>query len=373
MLKGFIEYVDEFVVKGWALDTKIPNKRLTVHIYLNNEKVGETRADIYRSDIESARLSDGRSCYLFNFPRQQKAVSREAVSVFAADSEGTIAPLIRLDPPPIDNSETGVTVLPTRDAQLNTSNFSTLRAEQPAHFDYIRFDANNNCNVHCVYCHNQRTDDIVSTEELKAFIDHNVLSVENFQMGCIMEPTMDERLCDHLLLVANSRARPKQHFILQTNGILLHRHDSSKIRDAGLTRLSVSIDSADPKIHSALRGGTSIAKLDRNIVDFSKNCPDAEVVFITTITQLNISDVESLVRFGIDLGVGNFTFREVFYHLDNSVVDHSRMPALTLHPGDFVRMAERLRTKFGNQVTFFFADEELLRKGVEKIITDSRL
>ena len=260
----------------------------------------------------------------------------------------------------------------TRDAQLNIHNFLTMRAERPASFDYIRFDPNNNCNVQCVYCHNQRSDAIISTDDLQAFVDHNVRTVGTFQMGCIMEPTLDQRLGDLLLLIAQSRARPRHNFVLQTNGILLHRHDAGKIREAGLTQLSISIDSADPNIHSALRGGTSIAKLDRNITNFTKNCPDAEVMFITTVTRLNISAMEPLVRFGMDLGVNHFTFREVFYHPDNDVVDHVRMPALMLHPDDFAHMAQSLRAAFGDRVTFLFADEKILKSGVEKILVDSR-
>jgi molybdenum cofactor biosynthesis enzyme MoaA len=369
MLNGFIEHIDEFAVEGWTLDTDVPNKRLTVHIYLDNEKIGETCANVYRSDIESAGLSDGRSGYLFKFSGQQNNISREAVRVFATDAVGALAPLSRLEPVPPGSSAMDH---PTRDAQLNTYNFLTLRAEQPARYDYLRFDSNNTCNVHCVYCHNHRSDAVISTEELQTFMDHNVLSVENFQIGCIMEPTLDQQLCEHLLLVAKSRARPRQHFILQTNGILLHRHDPGKIRDAGLTQLSISIDSADPKIHSALRGGTSIAKLDRNIVNFSKNCPDAEVVFITTVTQLNIANMDSLVRFGIELGVGHFTFREVLYDPSSDVVDHSRMPELMLRLGDFARMAQSLRAEFGDRVNFLFADEELLKVSAEKIMADSR-
>ncbi|MFH0785893.1 MAG: radical SAM protein [Pseudomonadota bacterium] len=358
MLKGFVEYIDEFTVKGWVIDTEFPNKCTTVHCYVDNEKMGEAVADNFRSDIKTAGLSDGWSGYVFYFPGKLESGLFKSVKVFAVNASGVHFPLPRL--------RTTGRVQSTRDSQLNVYNFLTLRSELPDRFAYIRFDPNNCCNVRCVYCHNHRSSAIITTEDFRAFVDHNVLSVENFQMGCIMEPTLDQRLGDLLLLVANSRARPRYNFVLQTNGILLDRHDPGKIRQAGLTHLSLSIDSVDPEINKALRGGANIEKLKQNITNFAKNCPEVEVVFITTVTQLNILAMEPLVRFGMDFGVGHFTFREVFYHPDNDMVDHSRMPALMLLPGDFTRMAQGLVATFGDSVTFLFSSDESRKQGVAK-------
>jgi MoaA/NifB/PqqE/SkfB family radical SAM enzyme len=121
-----------------------------------------------------------------------------------------------------------------KDSQLNVYNLKQMRQLAPERFHYVRFDPNNNCNVHCVHCHNQRSDDIVETGEFKSFLEENVTSIDNFQMGCVMEPTLDKRLTDLMLLVSRSHARPSQEFILQTNGTLLHRHDHAKMIEAGL-------------------------------------------------------------------------------------------------------------------------------------------
>jgi MoaA/NifB/PqqE/SkfB family radical SAM enzyme len=261
---------------------------------------------------------------------------------------------------------------PARDAQLNVYNVAQLRSDPPDRFYYVRFDPNNDCNVHCVYCHNHRSEDVVSAEDLDAFLRENVVSLENFQMGCIMEPTLDPRLGDLLLLVARSRAKPLRDFVLQTNGILLHMHDPTKLRDAGLTRLHVSIDSSDPKIHRALRGGTSLAKVGANVQRFIKSCAPAEVSFVTTVTRLNLPSMEALVRYGLDLGVRSFAFREVFYWLDSDVVDHARMPGLVLLPGQFAEMAARLRAGFPEGISFDFADDERLARLDQKMRLDSR-
>ena len=244
--------------------------------------------------------------------------------------------------------------------------------EPPDRFDHVRFDPNNDCNVHCVYCHNHRSAVQVSTEEFQSFLEQNVTSLGNFQMGCIMEPTLDPRLADLLMLVARSPVRPSREFMLQTNGILLHMHDAGKMRDSGLTSLSISIDAADPKVHRLLRGGTSIEKVGRNIAKFKKECPSTAIVFITTVTRLNLASVHGLVSFGLGLGVARFVFREVFYRTDSDVVDHTRMPELVLRRGEFDEMKRSLRARFGDEVNFDFADEERLERSAVKMILDSR-
>jgi MoaA/NifB/PqqE/SkfB family radical SAM enzyme len=256
------------------------------------------------------------------------------------------------------------------DAQLNVYNVAAMLARPRARYDFLRIDPNNTCNVQCVYCHNHRSAVIVPTEEILAFLAGRVVSVRYLQVGCVMEPTLDARLADLLLAVRRTRP-PERTLMLQTNGILLHRHDHGKLADAGLTTLSVSIDSADPQVHKVLRGGTSLAKVGGNIRRFREACPQTEVHFITTVTRLNLPSLEHLVRFGLDLGVSRFVLREVFYHPDNDVVNHARMPELLLRAGEYPAMACRLQEQFGDRATFDFADESRLLTAERKMLVDS--
>lgn len=244
-----------------------------------------------------------------------------------------------------------------------------MLARPRTRYDFLRIDSNNACNVQCVYGHNHRSAVIVPTESLLTFLSERVVAVRQVQMGCAMEPTLDSRLADLLLAVRRLRP-PSDGLILQTNGILLHQHDVGKLAQAEVTRLAVSIDSADPQVHKALRGGTSLAKVGTNIRRFQAACPAADVHFITTVSRLNLHTLEDLVRFGLDLGVSRYVLREVFYHPDSSVVDHARMPTLLLEPGEYVTMADTLRRKFGSAM-FEFADQARLAAAEEKMQADS--
>jgi len=258
-----------------------------------------------------------------------------------------------------------------QDAQLNVYNLAIMRQQHPRRFAFLRVDSNNDCNVHCVYCHNHRSADRLDAADLRAFLEQNVIRVDNFQLGCIMEPTLDPRMADLMLLVAGSRARPTHRFVLQTNGLLLHRHDHAKMRDAGLTHLSASIDSADPATHKLLRGGSSLSKTIANIVAFRTSCPAAEVEFITTVTRANVDAMDALVALGLDLGVSGFVLRAVFYLPENNVVDHARMLELLLGPDDFARMRDRLTARFGGRARFEFADSVTLDRSAQQMKADS--
>jgi MoaA/NifB/PqqE/SkfB family radical SAM enzyme len=187
-----------------------------------------------------------------------------------------------------------------------------------------------------------------------------------------MEPTLDMRLADFMLLIAESPAKPACDFILQTNGILLHRHDHGKLRKAGLTRLSVSMDAADPEVQRDLRNGTSLQKVLRNVKGFIDACPKTSVEFITTVTRANIDKVDELVAVGLDIGISQFVFREVFYYPENDVVDHTRMPELVLRKGEFRQMMDRVLGRFEGRANFVFADNEFLHSSMRKMITDSK-
>jgi molybdenum cofactor biosynthesis enzyme MoaA len=258
------------------------------------------------------------------------------------------------------------------DGQVNVYNFKTLMEQPFSNYGSLRFDPNNTCNLRCVYCHNHRSDEIIDSDHFRTFLHAKVGRVLNFQVGCIMEPTMDKRLADIVLLIAESPAKPAYDFILQTNGLLLHRHDEGKLRDACLTRLSVSMDAADPALQKDLRGGTSLEKVLRNIRGFMAACPQTRVEFITTVTRGNIDKVDELVAVGLNMGVTRFIFREVFYYPDNNVVDHSRMPELVLHKGEFRQMMDRVLGRFEGTADFTFVDNHTLHRSAEKMLSDSK-
>lgn len=243
----------------------------------------------------------------------------------------------------------------TKAAQLNVKNIDFMLEQPPRAFEWIRFDSTNDCNLHCVYCHNARSDELMNLDKLQQFLDKNVESIENFQFGCVMEPTLDKRMADIMLLVAQSKGGPSDQMMLQTNGILLHTHDHQKMTDAGLTHLSLSIDSPHEPTFRLLRGGAKLEKIFRNMTKFREACPDVIVQFITTVNTANINEMEDLIDWGLEIGVHRFILREMFFDQRNRVVNHQDMRMLVLPKGEFAHMQVKIQKKYDGQAHFHFS------------------
>jgi MoaA/NifB/PqqE/SkfB family radical SAM enzyme len=242
--------------------------------------------------------------------------------------------------------------------RLGPGNFDLFCGRAAASYEIIRFDSNNDCNVHCVYCHNRRSSELVELEAFRAFMNAKVIALEQFQLGCAMEPTLDKRMVEFMEAVAASPARPRRGIRLQTNGILLHRHDSGRMAAAGLAFLTVSVDSITGDTHKDLRGGTSLAKVQRNIIEFRRACPDIAVGLLTTVTTENIDDVDELLRWGLSEGVAAFELRQIFHHPGSEIVDHERMRRLLVTAEAFAAMRARIQSLAGDRARILFLEND---------------
>ena len=258
-----------------------------------------------------------------------------------------------------------------RHVHLRTANFAFLRTQPPQHFEWLRIDANDNCNLNCVYCRVPRSDGMIDRQDLQEFFAENVVEVDNLQFGCGMEPTIDHRLVDLIEMAAESNAKPRLRFSLQTNGLMLHQHDLERFKQAGLNLLSVSMDSTDANTHKQLRGGSSVEKIVRNLNAFKHACPDISIQIVAVITSLNIGDAVSLADFAVDLGVKRMAFREMVYLPESNNIDHGKVQDLIVPPGEFVAMRDRVLARHNGKTDFSFLETEHLKDYGRKSRTNS--
>lgn len=363
VIEGLIELISNCRISGWVWNRNDPSTRQSVVIRTDGQVLAESEANVFRTDLVAAGIGDG--CYSFDL-LLEKPISDTTLGYIDVAIKGT-GQLVPIAPAAVRPELSK----PKPDSQLNVYNFEKMRTQPPREFAFIRFDPNNNCNLRCVYCHNHRSQAIIETEQFKRFLDECVISVESFQLGCIMEPTLDARITDLMLMISQSPARPSDKFILQTNGILLHRHDYAKMKYAGLNRLGVSLDSAEPETQSSLRLGSNLDAVVGNVASFRNVCPDVIIEFVCTVTRANIDKLESLVQLGLDLGVKDFVFREMFYNPQNEVVDHARMPALLLNGDEFANTMSEIANLFCARANFVFASKQILDDSAKQISADS--
>jgi MoaA/NifB/PqqE/SkfB family radical SAM enzyme len=172
-------------------------------------------------------------------------------------------------------------------------------------------------------------------------------------------------------VLAASPAKPSRGIRLQTNGILLHRHPAERMEKAGLSLVTISVDSVNPSTQKGLRGGTNLAKVQRNILGFLKACPSVRVGFVTVVTSENIDETDDLVAWGVDAGVKQFEFRQVFYYPSSQIVDHSRMAGLMITSEQFAAMRARVESRFKDVTTLHFSQSEQLTARSAVVSRDS--
>lgn len=258
-----------------------------------------------------------------------------------------------------------------QDGRLRVDNFDVMQAKGPRRFNWLRIDANNNCNLKCTYCRVPRSTSLIDADHLKEFLSSYVVGVENLQFGCGMEPTLDSRLADLMTMAATTPARPNNQFVVQTNGTLLHQHDHEKLANAGLNRLSVSIDSLDPKIHRDQRGGSNIEQIIRNLKSFQANCPHIEIQLICVVTSASINSTLDLARFAVDLGVKRMTFRQMVYVPNHPNVVEEDVVPLIVNYEDFDRMQQAIESEIGNAMEMSFYSNEDLAEHRKTMRSDS--
>jgi GTP 3',8-cyclase len=127
--------------------------------------------------------------------------------------------------------------------------------------DYLRLSVTDRCNFRCVYCMPPEGVEFKPHEQILAYEDMVFFVQTAVDLGITKvritggEPLARKGLTD---LVRQLRAIPEIRDIsLTTNGVMLPRH-AQELKDVGLNRVNISVDSLDPERYRALTRGGSL-------------------------------------------------------------------------------------------------------------------
>jgi GTP 3',8-cyclase len=128
------------------------------------------------------------------------------------------------------------------------------------HIDYLRISVTDRCNLRCIYCMPAEGIQLLRHEDILSFDEITEVARIAVAMGVRKirltggEPLVRRGIIDLVRMIAEIEGL--EDLSMTTNGILLDKF-AVALKEAGLHRINVSLDTLDPeKYHSITRGGS---------------------------------------------------------------------------------------------------------------------
>ena len=169
--------------------------------------------------------------------------------------------------------------------KMNTQNIPRL----------IFWELTKQCNLACVHCRAEAADIDFSgelgTQTIKGVIDDIVSFATPILVLTGGEPLYREDVFE----IASYASEKGLRVALATNGTLIDRKMASRIKNAGIARVSISIDGRDASSHDGFRGVPgSFDKALEGTVHLNNEGVDFQ--FNSTITKRNIDQIEDMLE-----------------------------------------------------------------------------
>lgn len=160
--------------------------------------------------------------------------------------------------------------------------------------DNLRISLTQKCNMACFYCHSEG--EVAPNGEMTAAEIERIVSV------CVrngirkIKLTGGEPLLRNDIAVIVSRIAPMvQEVSMTTNGVLLSRH-ARALKDAGLARVNVSLDTLSPERFSKITGTDTLEKV-REGIDTALQTGLTPLKINMVVTRMNADEIFNMVDF----------------------------------------------------------------------------
>ncbi len=224
----------------------------------------------------------------------------------------------------------------------------------------ISWNVTAQCNLACAHCYidagRQDSSDDLDTAEGMTLID---------QIAAIGQPILvlsggEPLLRPDILDLAGYATGHGLRVAMGTNGVLITDAVASRIRDAGIRKVAVSIDSTDPDLHDAFRGIRGTWEKAVGGIHALRRA-GIPVQIHTTINGFDTGEIDRIIAFGKGLGVFDYQFfflvptgrgedlvgipPEAYEAVIERILAHAREPGLSIRPTcapQFIRVAARM-------------------------------
>ncbi len=191
---------------------------------------------------------------------------------------------------------------------------------------FIVWNFTNLCNLKCLHCYQRSTGEALVNELTYAEKIKLVRELDRmFVCGVALsggEPTIHPHFLDIIAEISRRGMYPA----VATNGVALSDTQFvRRLKKLGLRYVEISIDHSKPEIHDKFRG---VPGAWEKAIQGVQNCVREGIftAIATTVTRMNIDDVENIIQLAEDLGVRRivfFNFIPVGRGYDNYMLDLS--------------------------------------------------
>ena len=175
--------------------------------------------------------------------------------------------------------------------------------------EYIRVSVTDRCDLRCTYCLPPGHHDFIEPEDWLTFDEIERVIRAFTELGVYrVRLTGGEPLTRHHLpeLAARLSALPHlEDLSLSTNGVQL-RKQAGALRDAGVKRINVSLDSLQPARFAAITGGGKLNKVLNGLAAARDAGLHPVKINMVVMNGVNDDEIENMVQYCID---HDFTLR----------------------------------------------------------------
>ncbi|MDA0525230.1 heme b synthase [Methanococcoides alaskense] len=157
------------------------------------------------------------------------------------------------------------------------------------------------CNLACVHCRGSSTSEIpegeLSTSEAKHFVDEIVEMGDPILILTGGEPLVRKDVYE----IARYATDKGLRVALATNGTLLNDDVVKKLKDAGVQRVSISIDGSTAQTHDDFRGVPGAFESTMRGIEYLK-AGGLGFQINTTITKRNVDEIPAILEIATKIG-----------------------------------------------------------------------
>ena len=165
----------------------------------------------------------------------------------------------------------------------------------------IAWELTGACNLRCRHCRGSSTEipdpDELSTDEAFRLIDE----IADFAKPILILSGGEPLMRDDVYEIARYGTRKGLRVVLATNGTKVTDEVALNLKDAGIARISVSIDGANAETHDAFRGMPGAFDGAMRGIEAITNA-GISLQINTTIAKTNIDEIPKILDLSIELG-----------------------------------------------------------------------